>query len=426
MDWKLSALPAYDGGNRIPTLFHCGSGMASDLNGPTDEECMMQLIRETSEEEFLAYCGKLTAAGFACVWQNDAETGLFREFRGSTGVYAYYIRSERTARIIEDKASTPLPEFDGASEVSVHDDTSMMQFGLFYGDMIHGYTCDCGMMYVFRLRNNEVIVVDGGEREQCTEPATEEFMKRLLALTDNPEKITVAAWFCTHAHDDHMDFFGRILKKYGDRIDVKRAMFNFPSYLYLGGRNASWQSEERLRTRLKKMYPEMQYVKLHTGQKFRIANAEFEVLLTHEDILGLHEDNHPYEGMNETSTILRIAFDGASVILLGDAHVSNGNVLIGRYSPQGLRCTFLQAAHHCINNVENIYSLIRTDNVLIPECRFIILRSLYSNYRVIEQYCPERNIHVAGDATSVFHISNGTIRTEYFPVVGCPYDGSEI
>ena len=426
MNWKLDMLPEYAGGRLTPTLYRCGSGMASDLNGSTDEECAMHIIRETGEAEFIAYCDRLIASGFACVWQNDAETGLFREFRGDTGVYAYYIRSERTARIILDPASTPLPEFDGSADVSVHDDTSMMQFGLYYGSMIHGYTCDCGMMYVFRLRDNEVIVVDGGESEQCTEPATEEFMKRLLELTGNPEKVTVAAWFCTHAHDDHMDFFGRILKKYGDRMDVKRAMFNFPSYPYFGGMNESWRSTERMRKRLKSMYPEIRYLKPHTGQKFRLGNAELEVLLTHEDILGLHDTQNPYEGMNETSTILRLTFDGVSVILLGDAHVSNGNVLVGRYTPQGLRCTFLQAAHHCINNVENIYSLVRTDHILIPECRYIILRHLYDNYRVLERYCPERNIHVAGDATTVFHVSDGVIRTEYYPVVGCPYDGSEL
>lgn len=137
--------------------------------------------------------------------------------------------------------------------------------------------------------------------------------------------------------------------------------------------------------------------------------------------------DRPYEGMNETSTVLEISFEGKKVIFLADAHVSNGNVLIGRYPQGSIACDFLQVAHHCINNVENFYSFIKTEYMLIPEGRYLLLKFIYDNYRLVRRYAAEDKVIVAGDATQIFHIKNGTVKkTEYFPVRGCAYDGSEM
>ena len=228
--WKLESIPAYSGGELFPTLYNCGSGLKEDFSGPTDEDSFMHIVNGTTRQEFEAYCGLLKDSGFEAVFENENEAGLFRQFSGCVKVYAYYIFNENTARIILDRSGVSVREFSQPAGPSLHDHTSMVQFGLFYSDMIKGTTCDCGMLYAIRLRDNRVIVVDGGEREQATEPATDEFMALLSDLTGNSEKIVVAAWFCTHPHDDHMDFFCRMLRKFGDRIHVERAMFNFASY----------------------------------------------------------------------------------------------------------------------------------------------------------------------------------------------------
>ena len=423
--WKLEGIPAYVGGELNPALFNCGSGMKEDFSGPTGEESFMHVVSKTSEEEFSAYCAVLGAEGFEKVFENRNEAGLYLQFKGEKNVYAYYVFNENTARIIWDNSGLLVCDFASEAAASVHDDTALMQFGLLYGDMIHRVTCDCGMLYCVRLRDNRVIVVDGGELEQATEPATDEFMARLESLTGNPEKVVIAAWFCTHPHDDHMDFFCRMLRKFGDRLFVERAMFNFASAGYLGEFNESSRSRIKTMERLKANNPDVKYLKLHTGQKFELAGAEVEVILTHEDMLSRHAPKY-YEGMNETSTILKLSFDGKSVIFLGDAHVSNGNAIIGRYPEGSVSCDFLQAAHHCINNVENIYAFIKAEYILIPEGRYLLLKFIYNHYRVICRYCGYDKAIVAGDATQVFRIASGKLlKTEYFPVCGCPWDGSE-
>ena len=424
--WKLEGIPAYVGGGLDAKIYNCGSGMEPDFSGPTGEDSLMHLVRNTSAEEFLSWCGLLSQKGFDCVYAWEDEAGLYRQFRGEKNVYAYFIQNERTARIIHDNSGVTVDLFSAPEELRVHDGAALMQFGLTYDDMIKGVSCDCGMLYALRLADNSLIVVDGGEIEQATEPATDEFFARISQLTGNPEKIRIAAWFCTHPHDDHMDFFCRILAKFGSRLTVERTMFNFASYSVHGWFDQSSRSRIKTMERIKENNPAVSHLKLHTGQRFDLHGAVVRVLLTHEDMLWRRGDR-PYEGMNETSTVLEISFEGKKLILLADAHVSNGNVLIGRYPQGSIACDFLQVAHHCINNVENFYSFIKTEYMLIPEGRYLLLKFIYDNYRLVRRYAAEDKVIVAGDATQIFHIKNGTVKkTEYFPVRGCAYDGSEM
>ncbi|MBE6952123.1 MAG: hypothetical protein E7452_01030 [Ruminococcaceae bacterium] len=430
--WKLECIPAYSGGELNPTLYNCGSGMKDDFFGPTDEDSFMHIVTQTTEEEFADYCALLEQNGYTTVFKNRNDAGIFHQLKGEKLLYVYYIFNERMARIICDNSGVTVPEFACEPGTAVHDDTALMQFGLHYGDMIRGYTSDCGMLYAIRLRDNKVIVVDGGSREQSTEPATDEFMARLSALTGNPETIHIAAWFCTHPHGDHMDFFSRMLNKFGARLKVERAMFNFASTaLLMAGSTFRLPSgriplsRSRTMERICTNNPEVSYLKLHTGQKFMLSGAEVEVLLTHEDTLTRCR-NKTYFGMNETSAILKFSFDGKSVIFLGDAFIPNGNILIGRYPWGSVTCDFLQVAHHCIDHVENFYEFIRTEYMLVPEGRYLLLKFISENFRNLHRYCPDENIYVSGDATTIFRIADGKLTgTEFFPVCGCPYDGSE-
>ncbi|MBR6772523.1 MAG: MBL fold metallo-hydrolase [Clostridia bacterium] len=433
--WKLEGIPAYVGGELNPVLFNCGSGMADDFEGPTAEDSFMHIITKTTEAEFLAYCGVLEGEGFKTVYENKTDAGLFRQFKGEKQLYVYYIFNERTTRVICDNSGVTAPEFACAAGQSVHDDTALMQFGLLYGDMTRGYTSDCGMLYAVRLRDNRVIVIDGGSREQSTEPATDEFMARLCDLTGNPEKIVIAAWFCTHPHGDHMAFFCRMLNKFGDKLFVERTMFNFAltEHVMPGIRNKlalSGRKFPNIRAltmeRIKENNPDVKYLKLHTGQKFDLCGAEVEVLLTHEDMLTRWKDKI-YWGMNETSTILKMSFDGKSVIFLGDAWIPNGNVLIGRYPFGSVECDFLQVAHHCIDHVENFYEFIKTEYMLVPEGRYLLLKFISENFQNLTRFCPYEKIFVSGDATMIFRVSEGKpVEKEFYPVHGCPYDGSEM
>ena len=162
------------------------------------------------------------------------------------------------ARIIIDNASSPLAQMNDTSD-DVRGDTALMQFSLHYGKMIRFHSCDCGMLYALRMRDNSVIIIDGGEIEQSTEDACDEFMRRLENLTgkEKGEKIRVSAYICTHNHDDHMDFFIKLLKRENDVLDIERVMFNFPSKTLL---EYGIPCAEKLRSRIKKYAPNAKYL----------------------------------------------------------------------------------------------------------------------------------------------------------------------
>ena len=416
-------LPPYPGG-RVLGTFDGGSGMTDDAAGLTPANGRIRLIGDTAEEAFFAYCRDVEAAGFPCRYEFADEGGVYRAFGcGDRFLYAYFVPSEGVVRLICDRAGLLPADFAEAGPYAPESGAALMQFGLYYSEMVKGTTCDCGMMYVLRLPNGEFVIVDGGEREQATDAAVEEFLTRIRALAGG-DNFTVALWFCTHPHDDHMDFFIKLLRVCRDTMTVRRLMFNFPAMGLLGNADAAVYAA-RLRARLGQCCAHVPFLQPHTGERFCIGGAEFRVLLTHEDVL--HADGRAYRGVNETSTVLKIDFAGQSLLLLADIPEENAEKLLARYRIPTLACTYLQAAHHCINRLEELYKNVPADLVLIPEELNIIKDRMRDNFAVICRYHQPETIYCSGNGTVVFSVRNGgTVKTERFPVVGGAYDGSEL
>ncbi len=421
-------LPLYQGANTVQTVFNCGAGLTIEADSGTDEDSYLKCVKNTTSDEFLSYCKELEAVGLILDFSDDNADLLCREYYSEklqAIVYLYYSFAQKCTRIILDRSSVRLSTFCSSALSQTQDSTALMQFGLYYSTMIKGDTCDCGMFYAIRLHDNSLILVDGGESEQATDIATEEIIRclRHMTGTSEGEKMIISAWFCTHNHDDHMDVFSKLIKFHSDIFDVQRVMFNIPSKTLLDYTNSC---TERMKSRLHEFYPKVMFKKLHTGQKFTLSNAEFEVVATHEDILpDAFDEEDLYRGMNETTTVLKISFDGQSLLLLGDSEERNGEVIHRNYAKRGLSCTYMQAAHHGINKVENIYSFVKADAVLMPQCRYINERSQKENFAVLCRYNDLSNIFFAGDCTRIFTIKSGKTATEYFPVIGYRYDGSE-
>lgn len=418
-------LPVYQGGKAIEEIFNCGSGLENDIEAATPEDAYMQIIESTSESEFLAYCCALENSGYTREFARGNLTGIYHRYLcGEKAVYTYYIYAENTVRIIVEPKTVTLASLDDDAPFPLKD-TALMQFGLHYSDMISGTTSDCGMMYVLRLRNNELFIVDGGEFEQSTDAAVEEFMNRIRALTGKSkgEKIAIAAWYCTHNHNDHMDFFAKLIAFHSHELELRSVMFNFPSERLIKAGNPC---TARMKQRIKEAYPDVKFLKLHSGMRFWVSNAMVDVLLTHEDVMPSQiTENQYYGGINETSTILKIEFMGQSIVFLGDTVDEVGDIFLRRFHSSGLSCTYLQAAHHCINYVENLYTFIKAEKVLIPQCRYIAEKFHTAKYKIICDNYGAENVLFAGDCTRIFFTDSVNSHVEYYPVVGGSYDGSE-
>lgn len=400
-----------------------GCGLSDDLTDPAPaDECYIQVIERTTAEAFLAYCGTLAAAGWQTTYGRETPAGVYREMAlENERVYLYYVAPEHTARLIVNNEGVSLAAFAPPGPAPAPGSERLMQFGLFYGDMVPGVTCDCGMLYALLLSNGEYIIIDGGEKEQATDEACAEVMARLRAGTGR-EDVTVALWLCTHPHNDHMDLFLKLLRVYNGTLHVKRTAFNFPSHSMLP--LAPYISF--MRSRLAEYAPAAAHLKLHTGQVFSLCGVTVEVLLTQEDVLHPAAER-PYNGTNETSVVVKFTAPAFSFTVLADIPEENGDRLLLRCRHGEADCTFLQAAHHCINRIENVYRNVQASYVLIPEKTEVILRhDMRDNYALLaEIFGPER-IFCAGDGTRVFWTENGSLQTRVYPVRGGAFDGSEL
>ena len=219
-------VPAF--GTKTGEPINCGAGLELEdsVSGGADDSYMV-VIGDVTPKMFRDFLASLASSGRKETFHREVNGNIFSEFAEENRIiYTYFTREAEQARVIIDNASCPLSEMND-NEPDVRGDTALMQFSLKYGSMVRYHSCDCGMLYVLRLRDNSVIIIDGGEIEQATEEACDEFMRRLEDLTNTEKggKIRVAAWICTHNHDDHMDVFTKLLKREKDILCVEMLTF---------------------------------------------------------------------------------------------------------------------------------------------------------------------------------------------------------
>ena len=405
------SFPKYTDGEVFPEHLLGGENHFGD-------KTQIQLVKNTTAEAFLNYTDVLESTGLHAINKKTTDIGIFYTFLGNgINLYGYFTNADNQAVFVASTDKYTASDIEQKNFVDTRGDSQFMQFGLYYSDMIKGTTADCGMGYLFRLRDNSLIMIDGGELEQCTEVALEEWMKRACEMTGQ-DKLHIALWYCSHAHDDHFDFFVELIKKYGDRITVDSILYNFPDESHIGLKPYVAEMKNFLRENLS----HCKFLRAHTGQELQFANATLDVLLTHEDMFFQDEDNDYYAGVNSTSTIIKVTLEGKSFIFLADVQSENGDVLNNKYGFGKLSCDYLQAAHHCINHDENIYSSIKADTILIPACRYITYSRHMSVFEILCKYYDEHKFIMAGDCTQILTLADGEITDrKYYPIKGHAY-----
>ncbi len=416
-EWQFKDIPQFEGGEIQPYFADCGTGLG-DGNGS-----FMHTFLNADEKSVLKYAAELEKS---CdkTFENKIEGNLFYQFRVNDGLlYVSYLKNSGTVRVILDRCeSAEVNDFGYSDYENKCDDTKFAQYSLHYDEMIKGTTCDCGMNYVYRLRDNSLIIIDGGEFEQSTDLAVKDYMDFLHSLTgtQDGEKMRVSLYICTHAHNDHCDFMSKIIRFYSDEIEVERAAFNFPN-----PQNTKHSgSVSDFKKRLSEKYPDIKYIKPHAGCQFETANAEIKILVSNEDTIGIDEEDI-YPGTNDTSMVFSVETDGIRTLFLADCGDDNGSVLISNYSRDITDSNFLQAAHHGINSIYDIYERLDTKFLLLPQCRMNMDKRFADNFSHMCARYGEENILMAHDATDIFTIKNGGFTHEKRAHAGSAYDDSE-
>ena len=419
-------IPDYDGGRTVPCIYNTGCGIDNDLENDSAINNYTLLVTDTDAEEYADYIKKLTENGYTVIFENRIENDLYTALDGARLLYVYYTDAKKEVRIIADNASSRIDKF-GYEIKEPQCAVNVTQYGLYY-DPENGHsptTTNCGMFYAVRLADNSLFLIDGGDVFQCSEAALEGRMDYLHRLTGTAkgEKMTVAAWFITHAHNDHMDGCAKMLNRFHDELKVERFVFNFPC-------SKVRRPDDRFDVfmgMVKKYCPDALYLKAHAGQKFTLGGVGFTVLYAYEDAIRAGNPSaYPLGDYNCTSTVIKMNVGENSVLWMGDTNVETEKILAEKFSAAVFKSDVVQVAHHCFNYLSTLYPMIDADYAMLPNSYYAAhtAENAPKLQDVLDRLPDERNIWYE-DKTDSFEFIDGkyTLVAEE-ELIGGEYDGS--
>ena len=380
--WALDPIPAYKGG-KLSEVYATGHGISM---GDPEKGGRLQLISETSAEEFLAYVKALEDADYSKAFYRELGDNLYAQYtNGSELVYTYYTGCEKETHVIHDFEGVGLDKFNYSYEPKATDTAAFYQYALMFDPTGKGgYNVEkgkiyenCGLFDVIKLSDNSLVLLDGGWFPQTPEKAVEECFKFLCEITGTAEdeKLRIAALYFTHGHGDHIFMALRLLEKYSDRIVVERLMHNLP----VSHRDPTFKILGEV---LLEKYPDVKFAKLHTGEQIDLGGVQFDVVFTHDDMVDPAGKSEIRE-FNNTSVMLKMIANGRSFMLMGDwggSYIEKDTTeykpmeksLIESFKlPDGtnyLRCDVIQTGHHAINDwLDNYFAVVDADVAFIPQ-----------------------------------------------------------
>ena len=429
---------AYEGGTSGAAVYNAGPMLEDDSEAVTEEDSRMLLVADTCRREYEAYLEKLCGMGFRKAFENHTgAVDCCQLMKGEDLLYVYYTLRTGEVRVIADKASVPLDEFSdsymeegpAAHMCGTMDSAEIYQYGLYY-DPCNGHsptTTNCGMFYIIRLRDNRLVMIDGGHILQCSAEAVEgmyRFLRRITGTAEG-ERLRVAAWIFTHAHDDHMAACVRLLRTYPEAFEIERAMFNFPSHRVCSGHSDFFC----LRATLREYCPNIKCLKLHSGQRIVLANVCFDVLYTHEDAVRLETPEvFPFHDFNCTSVILKMTTGMGTIVWLGDTSTETEELVVRTVPAAMWKADVVQVAHHAFNFLTELYALIDADYAMVPNSRYGgNAGDNHQKLMDVVRRLPSPNNLWYEDETTGFRFEEGSFRVILKEgVVGGEHDGTAL
>lgn len=305
-------------------------------------------------------------------------------------LHLYYCPAERCVRLIDDP-------FTRKSLVRAAEETpAVCPVRLWQYEIDHSLI-DCGMCYIFQLRDGSFFIIDSGHWFSMNDDLR--IVDFLRGNASDKENIVVRGWFFSHCHSDHVCKFLDVLR-FHPEIRIEALYYNFVSPEHPS--REKWDPSEcefqSVFQSIIARYPIPVY-KLHPLQQFSVGGILFTVLCTHEDVFpGRMED------FNNSSTVLMAQIGENKVCFPGDAGDEESPVLERRF-PAFLRCDVLQQAHHAHFGLsENCYRMFGASVLLSPTTQI----------KYDEEFVRFPANAVAADiARHVFVASNGTVELTF-------------
>ncbi len=342
------------------------------------------VIPKTNKDMYNKYLSKLESSGFVNHSERSAAGNLFSIFTDSLyAINVYFTPTSATTRIIIE----PLSNLCLQSDESYNTLTSpkLVMIGRNFGngkDNPETLDASSGLMcFVIQLSDGRYIVIDGGV---ATDSFAQGIYYALLQNATDKDNITIAAWIITHSHTDHIGGFCRFSELYSSKVSIERFIYNFPSEAAAKsfGEDTNIQ---RVSRNISSYYPESKINKAHTGQIYRIADAQIEVYYTVDDYAGPGRTLQSTTNYNLSSLIFSVTIAGQKIMFLGDAQNDSNNMTALMYGDY-LKSDFVQVAHHggaggtdsIYKAVDPIIALFTTSDALLP----VYLKYSYNDYLI--------------------------------------------
>lgn len=312
-----------------------GGGNLANI-ADVDSNIYEMLYTDTSSDEFGVYCKSLESSGYTLYDKNEKNGNIYCSyFKSNTQlVYAYYTAYDESVRIIVSPFNDGLLPltFNSSEKVTTF---SVTQLGLDYAAEASG------MSYIITLEDGSFIVIDGGMAEGTN---VDHLHKKLQELNKRSGTPVIAAWYLTHVHIDHCGAFTAFASKYGGHYKLEYAIHNLPSKavadLSPDGPMSAYYESGKYTKAVEAFVGEVKVVRVHTGMRFNIHGAQFEVLYTWEDCFP-----DVLNTINDSSVVMRMTLAGRTFMWTGDIQKQASSIIVPIWGDY-VKSDYLQLAHH--------------------------------------------------------------------------------
>ena len=189
--------------------------------------------------------------------------------------------------------------------------------------------------------------------------------EELMRLSDDGKPV-IALWTFSHFHQDHNGGFVDFVQneEYMKNVTVKAVLYNTPEYQLISLASKLDKKNMAMWESLLDRHGIARY-QARTGQRYRFANAEIELLYTYEDLqpFFIYKDRS-----NPTSFVYRMTIEGQSFIITGDCCAEASSLMVARYGDV-LKSDFVQLPHHGHGDGgtdPKFYERVNADYILWP------------------------------------------------------------
>ena len=367
---------------------------APDFNTPAEPTAKMAeeivtALNPTEQFEATFDCQEAIFAGersanriLAALWQEgytrlDVDTVEGAKFdiylltKAGELVTVYWIPATKEVRVLWEKADDAALATLQKNDATGTGFVTMAQVGVERGEAPDNPMI--GMCYIFKLQNGNAIIIDGGYYyDECATNLYNSLVRMDIAQNAS-EQYIIEAWIFSHAHGDHNGVLNNFVPLYGDKVDVKNFLYQFPINAEVSAVGAGKEGEVAFHEMCMAAFPNATYINPHVGLNYYFDNVTISMLYAPEV---LWTKSAIVDHYNDNSLIMNIKGGETSILSMGDAGEKAAQRSWNLFEASAYKSGILQIAHHGMTTGVNgshtweyigyIYEATEAKTVVLP------------------------------------------------------------